>query len=302
MKNFNLRISIWLFVVGAFLFSCSKNPSEGVSYSFIDDKGVEITFDSLPKRIISLAPNITEALFAIGADSLVVGVTDFCDYPSETKSKTKTGSYLSPDYEAIAFLKPDLIIMNVESTSQPTYQSLKNLGMKIYVSNAKNISDIISMIRNLGELTGKSNSADIVLSHIDSERESFPEKKYSDMPPSLILISASPLITANGKTFIGEVLSQAGIKNIYSEQTLEYPSISYEDVISRNPELIIFPTDTSDIKQSEKYISEIKRQLNSTAAVKNNKIIMIDDDIMFRPGPRVMEGVKLLRNKLSGMN
>ncbi|MEO8210739.1 MAG: helical backbone metal receptor, partial [bacterium] len=98
----------------------SQSGGRAGKFQITDDAGIEVTFDSLPKRIISLAPNITEALFEITADSLVVGVTDLCDYPAAAKTKTKTGSYLSPDYEVMTLLNPDLIIMNVENISNPT--------------------------------------------------------------------------------------------------------------------------------------------------------------------------------------
>ncbi|HMS33578.1 MAG TPA: helical backbone metal receptor [Ignavibacteria bacterium] len=258
---------------------------------------MEVSFDSLPKRIISLAPNITEVIFAIGADSLLAGVTDLCDFPPEAKHKVKTGSYFSPDYETISSLNPDLIIMNVENVSNPTYQALKNLGLKIFVSNAKNISGIKKMFSEFGKITGKENEADSLLMRFENDINqinSTGDKISSE--PVLVLISVNPLMTTNGSTFINEILDLAGITNLYKDQILDYPNINYEDVIVRNPDFILFPTDTSDTERTQKFSDEIKRQLKKTNAVKNERIILIDENIMFRPGPRVPDAAKILRD------
>lgn len=278
--------------------SCSdKSQIQNPKFQIKDDAGVEVSFDSVPKRIISLAPNITEALFAIGADSMVVGVTDLCDYPPEAKNKTKTGSYVSPNYEVMTSLNPDLIIMNVENISNPTYQALKNMGMKVFVSNARNISGIVKMMMDFGKITGKENSAEAYIKGFNERLDAFVERDKIYSEPALVLISVNPLMTTNGKTFVNDILFLAGIHNMYKDELLDYPTINYEDVISKNPAAIIFPTDTSNVEKTRKFVDEIKRQLKDTKAVVNNRIILIDDNIMFRPGPRVVDAAKLLQKK-----
>ena len=305
VTSYELRI-LFLFLSTIFFFySCGeKSQSAGGGQNpklqIQDDVGVEVSFDSLPKRIISLAPNITEALFAIDADSLIVGVTDFCDYPSEVKSKAKTGSYLSPDYEVMTSLNPDLIIMNVEGTSQPTYQALKNLKAKIFVSNAKNIDGIIKMLKDLGRITGKENKAKDVSEMITIKRQNYLTlNKDVERKKSFIVISVNPLMTANGNTFIHEITELSGFENIYKEQNIDYPLISYEDITNKNPFFIILPTDTNKAMNYTRYINELSGKLSAVDAIKEKRIILVDDNIMFRPGPRVLEGVRLLRDKLN---
>ncbi|MEO6695679.1 MAG: helical backbone metal receptor [Ignavibacteria bacterium] len=260
---------------------------------------MEVSFDNFPKRIISLAPNITEALYAIGADTLIAGVTDFCDFPSEAKSKVKTGSYLSPDYEVMTSLRPDLIIMNVESISQPTYQALKNLNTKIFVSNAKDIDGIIKMMNDLGRITGMEINAKEVTDNILKQRQIYIDlNKNAEKKKSLIIISVSPLMTSNGNTFINEVAELSGFENIYKDEFIDYPLISYEDITAKDPAYIILPTDTTNANNYTRYINELSDKLNTTTAIKNNRIILIDENIIFRPGPRVLESVRLLRFKL----
>ncbi|MEP7146384.1 MAG: helical backbone metal receptor [bacterium] len=253
-------------------------------------------FDSFPKRIISLAPNITETLFALRADSQVVGVTDLCDFPPEAGNKTKTGSYISPNFEVMLSLNPDLIIINVEKTSNPTYQALKNMGLKIFVSNARNLQGIYKMIADFGKLTGKVSAADSLARRLNTVQLKY-ENNEDERAQSLILISVNPLMTTNGNTFINDIIKLTPLLNIYKDQTLDYPNINYEDAISKNPTVIVFPTDTNDVGKTQKFLDEIKRQFKSTPAVKENEIILIDENIMFRPGPRVFEAVKIIREK-----
>lgn len=292
---------ILLLIIYSSLHSCSdKSQFQIHGFQIKDDAGVEVNFDTLPKRIISLAPNITEALFAIGADSLVVGVTNYCDYPPEVKNKVKTGSYLSPDYEAMTSLNPDLIIMNVESTSQPTYQAIKNLKTKIFVSNARNIDGIIKMLKDLGKITGNDAKAKDVAEMIFTKRQNYLTlNKDLVKKKALIVISVNPLMTANANTFINEIADLSGFENIYKDQSIDYPLISYEDITGKNPAFIILPTDTNKEMNYTRYINELSDKLNTSDAVKEKQIILVDENIMFRPGPRVLEGVKLLRDKLN---
>lgn len=305
ITNYGLRIANY-FVKLTLLFSyivisscTNKSQIQNPKFQIRDDAGIEVSFDSNPERIISLAPNITETIFAIGAENMLAGVTDLCDYPPEAKKKTKTGSYFNPDYEVMISINPDLIIMNVESISNPTYQALKNMGMKIFVSNAKDIKGIEKMIMDFGKITGREIAADTIVRNLRTGMEQLVNRDTAYSKPVLILISVNPLMTTNGRTFINDILNLNHISNIYRDEYLDYPNISFEDIISKNPDFIIFPADTSDVQKNSKFIDEIKRQLKNTEAVKNDRIILIDENIMFRPGPRVLEAASVLRDKFS---
>lgn len=267
-------------------------------FTITDDAGIELKFDSHPTRIISMAPNITETVFAIGADSILVGVTNLCDYPEEAKLKDKTGSYITPDYEKILSLNPDLIIMYAENTSQPIYQALKNYNLKIFISNAKNIDGVIKMIRDLGIITGKKKDAGRIADSISALRDEYKVLNAENKPEkAIVVISVNPLMTANKNTFINEIVWLSGFDNIYKNESIDYPLISYEDIINKNPEFIILPGDTNNTDNFKKYKSELSEKLNTVNAVKEDKFIYADDNVLFRPGPRVLNGVKLLKDK-----
>ncbi len=311
MKILNLFLIISVTVVFSALNSCKdKSPENSSNFissekEFIvrDDSGEKIKFDSHPSRIISLAPNITEALFAIGADSLIVGVTDLCDYPPEAKNKKKTGSYLTPDYETISGLKPDLILIYAENSSQPAYQALRNLNMKLFVCNPVNSNDIIRMITNLGKITGKELKAQEVAQNFVNERqELYVANRKAITESCLLIVSVNPLMTASGKTFVHEITELSGFDNLYKDERIDYPLLSYEDVTVKNPAYIILPCDTTNEKKISNSINEISEKLNTTSAVKNKKIILVDENIIFRPGPRILEGVKIIRKKADNFN
>ena len=298
-----LAVNFLLVCLSFILISCEKKHTVNPGLQITDDLGITVSFESHPVKIVSLAPNITEALFAIGADSLIAGVTDFCDFPEAVKTKPKTGSYLSPDYEKITSINPDLILINVESTSQPTYQALRNLNLKLFVSNAKNFSGIIKMLRDFGLITNRTNFSDKICDSLDELKNYYGNISVGlKKAKSLIIISVNPLMTANGSTFINETAELSGLDNLYKNEKIEYPMVSFEDVIMKDPDVIILPTDTTDEKKYNNFLNELKTGLNTLNAVKENRIILIDDNVMFRPGPRIFNAVKIISDKLIRYN
>lgn len=281
------------------LVSCDNENEFNPETSIKDDAGNIFNSDFRPKKIISLAPNITETIYALNADSLLYGVTDYCDFPLEAKSKEKVGSLLDPNIEKITSLKPDLIIMTTEGNSKYTYLSLKNNGFRVFVTNPGDIEGIKRMISGIGILTGKKQLAKRLTEKIDDDRKYYRlEKTNTKTMKSFLIVSLNPLITVNKFTYISELIELSGLENIYSSELLEYPIISYEDVLLKNPECIIYMCDTTNKTLIKETGDAIKARLSVTDAVKNNRIYSIDENIISRPGPRVMECVKLLRLKV----
>lgn len=295
MKYFLIAIAFL-----SLLSSCNvRKEKTSAKYDITDDLGNKINIEIPSKRIVSLAPNITECIYAIGADSFLVGVTNYCDYPPQTSSKTKIGGIIDPNYEIISALNPSLIIMTVEGNSKPTYQALKNLGVNVFVSNPRSTDGITKTINDIGKICGKEEEAGKLVNKLILERDSLKNLTSKVIPRScLIAISVNPLISANKTTYINEILELSGLFNIYKEEKLDYPQISYEDVIKKNPEIILFPADTSEKKVNDSFFDELTKKLNTTKAIKENKIFMIDADVLYRPGPRVIEAVRLVISKI----
>ena len=290
-----------IFLVSISLSSCEEEVKKNTKAEIKDDAENVFDFDKHPDRIVSLAPNITEALFAIGADSFIVGVSNYCDYPPETKIKKKVGSLLDPNLEVIASLNPDLIIMTIEGNSRQTYYSLKNLNYKVFVTNPSNVDGIIKMIKQFGIITGKKETADRIANTMQNDKDNFVSQNQFEVKQGnncLMLISLSPLITVNKFTFINEIIELAGFKNLYRDELIQYPQINYEDVILKNPDYIFISCDTNDIMLKNNLLNSVNDKMNTTNGVKNKKVFPLDENVLSRPGPRVLECVRLLKNKL----
>jgi len=292
-----IRINIIFILLLFFLFCCNERENPGnEGFSITDDIGNTIFLQRKPDRIISLAPNITETIYAVKADSILVGVTSYCNYPPEAKTKTVIGGMLDPDIEIITSLKPDIIFLTVEGNSQSVYQSLINAGFKVFVTNPRSLNGIKKMIKDIGTICGKENNYPDIINQIDSSESLliFSEKN-TVKPDALFLLSVNPLITVNNSTYINQVIELSGFRNIYSGEPLPYPAVSYEDIILKKPEYIILTTEIAD--EEGNYVKELGKYLNLTPAIKKNKIIICNADLISRPGPRIINAIDELKKQ-----
>lgn len=292
-----------LFLLSLFFSSCSKKEEKisqtNSKFTIKDDLGIEVSFDALPQRIISMAPNITEGIYAIGADKNLVGVTEFCDYPPEAKQKTKIGGYDNVNFEMVASLKPDITLLTVESTSRPNYQALQNLGIKLFVINAKNIDGVAAMLKNLGKITGREKEADVLANNLIRQRDSIRTVAQTNAKSRcLVIIGTNPIMTASKTSFINELMELSGLQNIYAESSVDYPTISYEDITVKSPSSILLPYDTTKTDKLKIEEEELAKSLSSTEAIKKNNFIIVDNNVVFRPGPRVIDAVRIIRSKV----
>jgi iron complex transport system substrate-binding protein len=292
-------ISLALAFVCIFNLSCDDDVEINSKVTIKDDNGNVFNLDTLPKRIVSLAPNLTECIYAIGADSLLVGVTNYCDYPPQVKQKSKIGGILDPNYEMISSLKPDFVLLTTEGNPKNVYYSLKNYDFKVFVSNPQNINGVCGTIVNLGKLSRKEEKANILSNCILDKKKVFElMNKEVSRKRCLLLVSISPFITVNQFTYINEIIELSGLDNIYKKEINSYPMINYESVLGKNPEYIIISTDTSNTALKNDYMQTISKELNTTDAVKNNNIIFVDENILSRPGPRVIDCIEFIRKKI----
>lgn len=282
-----------------FSFYCDNETVYDKEKFIKDDAGNVFSLDSVPKRIISLAPNITETIFELKADDILVGVTDYCDFPPEAEMKAKVGSMLDPNIEKITELNPDVIFMTMEGNSKYTYFSLKKNGFKVFVSNPKDVNSICKSVNDLGVLLGKKDIGKKITEKImDTRNYYLVRKSDSKSITCFMIVSLNPLITVNKFTYINELMELAGLKNIYADELLEYPNVNYEDVLIKNPDCIFFLCDTANVNLLAETYSEIKNRLSIVNACRNNKIFGLDENIISRPGPRVMDGIKILQSKV----
>ncbi|MEM4576074.1 MAG: cobalamin-binding protein [Candidatus Nezhaarchaeales archaeon] len=270
--------------------------------TLIDDANRVITISSEPLRIVSLAPSITEILFTLNLSDRVLGVTMFCDYPpivNEMKEKgrlTVIGGYWDPDAEKIIGLRPDLVIGYASvSPHVDLAERLTALNITVMLLYPHNLHEVFNNIILIGKATGKLVEAQKLVQQLEARVNSTIEK-IKNLPKIKVYyeIWFDPIWTTGPGTFIDELISLAGGINVFGDAKTMGVVVSYEDVVNRNPDVIVLP----DTYMKEFSIS--KEQVISRPgwsainAVKNDRIYFIDEDIVVRPGPRLVEGLEVL--------
>ena len=294
MKNILFVFLILVF----FLIGCHQREKVSAKKVFIDEIGNRIELSKNPERIISTAPNLTEMIFAIGAGDLLVGRTRFCNYPAEVNKIEIIGDMLHLNFEKIVELKPDLIFMTVEGNTKELYDKLKGLGIQIYVTNPRSLNDILGTIKNMGIILNRKDKADSLVNSINKSLKEISSKNLKRQR-AIFVVSFSPLIIAGKNTFINEILEQTNLENISPEKSISaYPMISREEVLDKNPDVIILPSSKYSIEE----ILRVYPEWKNLKAIKNRKIIYVDQVLFFRPGPRFIDAIKFLSNELSKWN
>jgi iron complex transport system substrate-binding protein len=275
-----------------FFISCKKENSSVSKKFFVDEIGNRVELNSTPTKIISAAPNITEIIYALGAGDLLVGRTTFCNYPPEVEKVQVVGDMLNLNFEKILEMKPDILFLTVEGNTKETYEKLKSLNIAVYVINPRNIGGILKSISNIAEVLSKKKAGDSLI-HSIKERLNLIEQLNLKTHTAMFVVSLHPLMIAGQNTFISDILKKVKLENIAPQSISSYPLISREEVLQKNPEWIILPSGYS-LEEVLKQYSEWK----NLVAIKKNKILFIDPDLFFRPGPRFIDAIEFLAENL----
>jgi cobalamin transport system substrate-binding protein len=255
----------------------------------IDEIGRQVEIKHAPARIVSLAPSITETLFSLGAGDRVVGVTSYCDFPPEALSREKVGDTLRPSIEKIVALKADLVIASTASQLESFVRNLDRVGIAVYVSNPRNLEGAIQSINRIGDVIGASNEAVRLTQHLNARIAAVQSRvSNATQPRVLFLLGTTPLITVGGSSFIGDLIDRAGGASISRRETTDYPQYSLESVIASLPEVIFLQAGESGLPV----------QLEQTPAARSGRVYRLDENILLRPGPRIVEGLEQMAAKI----
>lgn len=258
-------------------------------FSLTDDLGNSIQFNRNPNRVISLAPNITEMLFKLDKQDIIVGNTTFCYFPEEAKQINKVGDLLTVNYEKIIELNPDLILLTVEGNQKSVYDKLLNLGFDLFVSNPRDYEGIKKTYLDMGKIFDKQEFVENEIAKWDSTFNYIEKVAVSNTPQTvMILVELNPIMVAGKNTFINTYIETCNMKNFAEDLVLNYPIFSREVVIERNPDIIVYP---SSGKENIKTLTDMYPEWSSLSAIKNNKVFFVDRDLYFRPGPRFIEAL-----------
>jgi iron complex transport system substrate-binding protein len=268
------------------LTACSPTEQTPAQY-FFDDLGRLVAINGTPQRIVSLSPSNTEILFALDLGDRVVGVTDYCDYPPEALEKEKVGGYADPDIEKIVALNPDLILV-AYGTPMEVINSMVELGLTVFGIKTTDLDDLLNDIKRIGEITDKELKAQALTSEMAVRIQAVTNQteELEQRPRVFYIVWHDPLWTAGSETFINELIEKGGGVNICGNIT-GYPTISIEEVVARNPEVII----TSSWPGVYEWAMN-ETALNTTDARQYNRVFVCDDNLVQRPGPRLVEGLE----------
>ena len=271
--------------LGIFVFL--NNPPHGKDcYTFIDSKDRKVCVPFHPNRIISMAPSITEILYALEVDDRLVGVTDYCNYPTEATTKPSIGGFSTPNLEIIVSLNPDLMI--AASWNAESVALLENLGLTIVIILSETLNETIDDIGVIGNLTNSQSKALEVMNSLFSDMEAIINKTYTinqaDKIDCYFEIWETPLV-AGGASFIDDMIDKSGAINIFGTIDLEWPTVQHEWIIASDPD-VIFITEHSAPWYSQNVCD--RTGYNIVNACINNRVYQCFDDIYLRAGPRII--------------
>jgi iron complex transport system substrate-binding protein len=256
-----------------------------------DDLQRSVSLYAPAQRIVSLAPSITESLFAIGAGSQIAGLTDYCNYPPEAKLKPHVGGMTTPSLETIASLRPDLILVSMEGNLREDFSNLTALGIPVAVTNPRSLEGIYGSLGMLGKITGHADSAAHLIAALRKRERSIARTVTPNAPRALLLVSIQPLIAVGDRTFITELLTRAGAHNVAAGMTMTYPALNREAVVQDDPDVIFV---MSDVLSTTEALVQMYPEWKRLSAVRNGRVHRIDADIISRPGPRAVDGLEIL--------
>lgn len=257
-----------------------------------DSAGRQVTIPAKPQRILSLAPSNTETLFALGLGDEVVGTDSFSDYPDAAKAKEKVGGFLDPNPEKMLALKPDVAFAIGGSEKQ--YAKLLENGVPVVVLQPKNLNEVYQTIRLVGQVADAAVQAEGVVKQMQGQVAGVTAKTQSlpaDQRPKVFYeVYHDPLMTAGPGSFINDLIQLAGGQNIAADTGKDYPQVSPELLVQKNPDIILSPyADFLKSVRDGKYPAWA-----GVPAVKQNKLYQVDDNMMSRPGPRLADALEQL--------
>jgi len=283
-RPFIFLIILCLAVVGLTALSLFKNQNPAVSPS------------ARPARIVSLAPDITEILFALGLDEKIAAVSSDSDYPPAAARKNKVGTFWQPNTEAVIASKPDLVIAQWFEQQKAVADSLSRLGYPVLILKMEKIEELFSAIQQIAKAAGCPQAADELLNNIHSELNTLQSKcKSVEKIKVLWAVQNEPLRIAGRDTFINEMIELAGGENAIGPAIQQYPHIGTEQLLAGGAEVIIQSAMKNNNIEKERQAAEtFWSRWPGLPAVKNKRIYVVDGDAVLRLGPRLPKGIEII--------
>jgi len=264
---------------------------KSLAATFTDEVGRRVEVTEAPRRIVSVAPNVTEILFTLGLGDRLVGVSTYCQYPPEALKIEKVGGYINPSLEKIVALRPDLVVGIAEGDLRTFVDRLAALKIPVYIANPRDAFEVLTSIRKIGEITFAQEPArEIVRSMEEKIRRIQDRVQGRPRPRVLHILDFNPLISAGKGTFVDDLIRLGGGRNVAETATGKYPRFSMEEVLVQDPEVILL----ASMKSQDPLVKQRRwwERWKAISAVKQGRIYVLDSDLIHRPSPRMVEGLE----------
>lgn len=262
---------------------------------FTDEAGRKVVLPARIDRVVSLAPNLTEIVFAVGAGERLVGNTEYCDYPAQAKSVAKIGDTMHPSIERIIALKPQLVLVSTASQLEAFTTQLTEQKISVFVTNPRSVIEVFQSMSTIAGLMGTQSQAAPVVAELRKRAEAVESRVKAAQPVKVFYqVSGEPLYTIGRDAFLTDLVHRAGGVSVTADLPGAFPRYSDESALASHPDAIILPTGGSMGSANATPAAPLK----DSPAVRNNRVYKINDDHLSRPGPRLVEGLEEMARAL----
>ncbi len=288
-----LRLLVSSLVILSGLTSCAW--AADASIAVVDDLGRQVSLSAPARRVVSLAPHVTENLFSAGAGEQVVAVVAYSNYPAAARQLVSVGSFGKFNVEAILAQRPDLVVAWHSGNSKERIQELIDLDLPVYVSAPKQLEDVARNIENYGRLTGNDAVAQSEATRYRQRLQSLRRDFSSQAPVSIFYqVWDQPLQTLNDKHIISDVMRLCGGRNVFADMLPIAPKVGVESVLAADPQVIV----ASGMADERPDWLDDWRRWSSLQAVKNNQLHFVPPDLVQRHTVRILQGAQMLCQQL----
>jgi iron complex transport system substrate-binding protein len=263
-----------------------------------DMLGRSVAVPDRPLRIVSLAPSITETIYALGRGEWLVGVTGICDYPAPVRALPKVGGIAAPNLEQIVRLRPDLVFATAEGNSRDLLDQLERLELTTFALRPDSYGGVLESMRAVGRAVAADPAARRIVDDVGSSVRTVQALIGGHSRPRVLyLIWTDPLIAAGAGTYLDDLLELAGGRNVVRQRTGSYPRLNWEQVVDRAPEVILLADHREDSERAATGSGDMPpdwKTWQAVPAIRTGRVLPVPSNTILRPGPRVGEGVARL--------
>lgn len=294
-KQIRIFTALALLVSALACAPARKTETPSATRQITDDAGRNVTLPARVERVITLAPNLTEIVFAVGAGDRLVGNTTYCNFPAEANNVAKVGDTLQPSLERIIALRPQVVLISTASQLEVFTQQLQNQNIAVFVTDPHNLDGVFRSIEQIGLMLDQDQEAKTLVQQLRSRTTAVEIAVRGKIPVRVFYqVSGEPLYTAGRDAFVTDLMRRAGALSVTADVPGAWPKYSNESALAAKPDAIILPTGGSMGAAN----SSVAGALRNSPAVLNGRVYKINDDLLSRPGPRAVQALEEMARAL----